>query len=141
LVVRTFIENDRQALRQVYYESRRDTFQWLDAASLKLSDFDRDTIGESIWVAEFEGSIAGFVSVDRHDNFIHNLFVLTKCLDQGIGSLLLATALANIGRPARLKCVVENSRAISFYKAKGWIETGTGVSEDGIYHVLETKPP
>lgn len=108
---------------------------------MRLSDFDRDTAGEAIWVAERDGSVVGFVSVDEAANFVHNLFVLTKWLGQGFGSQLLATSLASIGRPARLKCVVENSRAISFYQAKGWRKVGEGVSEDGKYHVFETVKP
>ena len=136
--VRPFMENDRDALRQVYLESRQHTFTWLDPASLRLSDFDRDTRGEAIWVAERDGSLVGFVSVDEEDNFIHNLFVLTRWLGHGVGSQLLATALASIGSPARLKCVAENTRAISFYQAKGWQKVGEGVSEDGKYYVLES---
>jgi len=139
VVIRPFIENDKDALRQVYLESRQDTFTWLDPGSLRLSDFDRDTTGEAIWVAERHGSIIGFVSVDEEDTFIHNLFVMTRWLGHGVGSQLLATALASIGSPARLKCVAENARAMSFYQARGWQKVGEGVSEDGKYYVLETS--
>ena len=90
-------------------------------------------------MAERDGSLVGFVSVDAEDNFIHNLFVLTRWLGHGVGSQLLATALASVGSPARLKCVAENTRAISFYQAKGWKKVGEGVSEDGKYYVLETS--
>lgn len=139
MLIRPFMETDREALRQVYLESRLNTFTWLDPASLQLSDFDRDTRGEAIRVAEQGGSPVGFVSVDEGDNFIHNLFVATQWLGCGIGSQLLATSLANIGSPARLKCLVENTRAIAFYQAKGWLKVGEGVSDDGKYYVLENS--
>jgi GNAT superfamily N-acetyltransferase len=131
------LETDREVLSRIYLESRQDTFTWLNSTSFCLSDFDRDTAGEAIWVAERQGTLVGFVSVDAADNFIHNLFVATPWLGRGIGSQLLATSLANIGSPARLKCLVENTRAIAFYQTKGWRKVGDGVSDDGKYVVLE----
>ena len=47
------------------------------------------------------------------------------------------SAETNVGRPARLKCLVQNTRAISFYRAKGWKKVGEGSSEDGEYHLLQ----
>jgi len=138
LVVRRFTENDREGLRQIYLESRQDTFNWLTSSSLSLSDFDRDTTGEVIWVAEQEGSVVGFVSVDEDDNFIHNLFIAPKWMGHGFDSALLETCLQCIGRPARLKCVAENINALTFYLSRGWYKTGEGVSEDGKFYVLET---
>lgn len=137
MLIRPFLATDTEALRRVYLESRQETFTWLSPASMRLLDFDRDTASESIWVAELEGMLVGFVSVDEDDNFIHNLFVATPWLGHGIGSRLLDTSMVSIGRPARLKCLVENTRAITFYQAKGWQQVGEGVSDDGSYHVLE----
>lgn len=131
------METDRKVLSRIYLESRQDTFTWLSPTSFRLSDFDRDTAGEAIWVAERQGTLLGFVSVDEADNFIHNLFVATQWLGHGIGSQLLATSLANINSPARLKCLLDNARAIAFYRTKGWQEVGEGVSDDGRYVVLE----
>lgn len=137
MVVRRFTENDIECLRQIYLESRLNTFNWLTPSSLFLSDFDRDTAGEVIWVAEQEDSVVGFVSVDEDDNFIHNLFIAPKWLGHGFGSALLEACLLCIGRPARLKCVAENIGALSFYQSRGWYKTGECVSEDGKYYVLE----
>lgn len=139
--VRTFKESDRDSLRQVYLESRRSTFSWLDSESLHLSDFDRDTDGETIWVVERNGTVVAFVSIQNEGNFIHHLFVLPSWFGRGCGSELLATALANIGRPARLKCIARNARALSFYRANGWRKVGEGMSEDGKHYVLETIKP
>lgn len=138
-LIRLFMETDREVLSRLYLESRQDTFTWLNSASFCMSNFDRDTAGEAIWVAERESTLIGFVSVDEDDNFIHNLFVATQWLGHGIGSQLLATSLANIGSPARLKCLVRNARAIAFYQAKGWQKVGEGVSDDGKYVVLEME--
>ncbi len=137
LLIRTFMETDREVLSRIYLESRQDTFVWLNSTSFRLSDFDRDTAGEAIWVAERQSALVGFVSVDEADNFVHNLFVSPQWLGHGIGSQLLAMSLANIKSPARLKCLVDNTRAIAFYQAKGWQKVGEGVSDDGRYVVLE----
>ncbi|HDZ07841.1 GNAT family N-acetyltransferase [Pseudohongiella sp.] len=137
LLIRPFMKADREALSRLYLESRQDTFTWQNSAAFCLSDFDRDTAEEAIWVAERQGALVGFVSVDAADNFVHNLFVATHWLGHGIGSQLLATSLANIGSPARLKCLVENTRAIVFYQTKGWQKVGDGVSDDGKYVVFE----
>lgn len=131
------MESDREALSRIYLESRQDTFTWLNTASMCLSDFDRDTMGEAISVADRKGTVVGFVSVDQDDNFVHNLFVEAMWMGHGIGSKLLATALENTGSPARLKCLVENARAIAFYQAKGWQKVGEGASDEGSYYVLE----
>ena len=42
-------------LRQLYLDSRSATFTWQDTTVFELSDFERDTDGEQIWVA-VEGS-------------------------------------------------------------------------------------
>lgn len=136
--VRSFVELDRQALRQLYLESRQHTFDWVDPQSLHLSDFDRDTRGERIWIAERDGSVVGFASVYEQENFIHNLFVAPDWIGFGCGSELLRASLEGIGRPARLKCVAENSRALLFYQAKGWRKVDEGMSDDGLYYVMET---
>ena len=139
--VRRFIEKDREALRYIYFESRRSTFSWLSDGSLELSDFDKDTEGEVIWVAERDGSVVGFVSVYEADNFIHNIFVRPDWIGRGCGSELLTACLKNMGRPARLKCVAENTQALGFYRARGWTVVDYGVSEDGRYFVLEKVKP
>lgn len=131
------METDREMLSRIYLESRQHTFTWLSPSSFCLTDFDRDTAGEAIWVAERHGTLVGFVSVHEGDNFVHNLYVATQWLGHGIGSQLLATSLANVGSPARLKCLVNNVLAISFYQTKGWQKVGEGVSDDGKYVVLE----
>ncbi|MBC53349.1 MAG: GNAT family N-acetyltransferase [Gammaproteobacteria bacterium] len=137
MIIRSFMEADREALQQIYLDSRLDTFTWLEPASMRLSDFDRHTLSEAIWVAEREGTVVGFVSVDEGDNFIHNLFVMPQWVGHGIGSQLLAIALENIAGPARLKCLVANARAIAFYHANGWQKMGQGISEDGKYDILK----
>lgn len=137
MTVRGFIEEDRESLRRVYLETRRQVFPWLEGNSLKSSDFDKDTAGERIWVFEQAGRAVGFISASEADNFIHHLFILPQFFGIGGGSQLLQACLANIGYPARLECVAQNVDALEFYRSKGWHTVSKGLSADGEYHLVE----
>lgn len=73
--IRPYQETDRPFLRTLYLASRKAAFGWRDTSNYQLEDFDGATLGEAIWVAEDGGTLLGFVSVYREDNFIHNLYV------------------------------------------------------------------
>ena len=139
--VRAFRPADRASLRALYRDSRRETFHWLSPDSFQLQDFDRDTRGEAIWVAEDAAGVRGFVSVWRPENFIHNLFVQPGATGRGIGSALLASCLAELDRPAALKCLVQNKRARAFYLTRGWRVAGKGAGRHGPYHLLTYSLP
>ncbi len=135
--VREALASDAASLQGVYLNTRLERFHWLDPDQLRASDFDRDTAGERIWVAELDGRVVGFVSVWVPDNFIHHLFVLPEYSGQKTGSVLLAACLDAVGRPAQLKCVSANLEALHFYLAKGWKTISKGFSADGEYHLMQ----
>lgn len=135
--IRRFAEPDRDALRSIYLETRRDAFGWVDASSMKAEDFDSDTRGEVIWVAASDDRVQGFVSVWEPDNFIHNLFVHPIAVGRGLGTGLLQQALDHLGRPAALKCSVHNHLALRFYASRGWQRAGTGTGPHGEYWLMQ----
>jgi|SRR3569833_624531 len=135
-VIREFAEADRPALRNIYLDSRKHTFHWLNTALFELTDFDRDTEREKIFVAEDERLIKGFTSLWLPDNFIHHLYVHPQFLNKGIGKMLLTRAVATAVKPITLKCMVNNHNALAFYKAQGWRCQSEGVNEDGTYQLL-----
>jgi ribosomal protein S18 acetylase RimI-like enzyme len=137
LLVREMQPGDTTELQFVYLETRREKFNWLDCEEVSAGDFERDTEGEKVWVAEKEGRVVGFVAVWEPDHFIHHLFILPSFAGQRIGSELLATCLGVIGRPAQLKCLSANVEALSFYRAKGWRTIEMGESSDGEYHLMQ----
>ena len=137
LLIREIKPEDVHVLKDIYLQTRAENFQWLNETDLKVGDFEGDTEGEKIWVAELHGQVVGFISVWEPDNFIHHLFVLPKFSGKKIGSALLATCLEIIGRPAQLKCVSANSGALRFYRAKGWQTISRGVSSDGEYQLMQ----
>jgi GNAT superfamily N-acetyltransferase len=123
-------------LRRIFLEARLATFFWLDPALLALSDFDKTTEGERILVATNNRIPVGFIACWEADNFIHSLFVDPRFTGKGVGKLLLTSCLAIIGRPATLKCIKENTKALLFYYAQGWTKQAMGRSSEGSYYLL-----
>ena len=135
LNIRPFSKCDLAALREIYLLSRRHAFPWMER-SFNEMDFERDTDGEKIWVAVNEQQPIGFVSVWEPENFIHHLFVHPDFMRRGTGSRLLDECLANIGRPAALKCVSRNVIARDFYLARGWKIVSEHDDPDGKYLLM-----
>lgn len=139
ITIRDAVPADMPALRELFLHSRRGTFVWEPAGSFQLADFEAQTEGELLRVAEDDGGrLAGFVSVWEPDNFIHHLHVYRPHHRSGVGRALLH---ALPGWPAtryRLKCLCANAPALAFYAACGFVEIGTGSAEDGEYLLLES---
>ena len=119
------------ALRNLYLESRVDSFPWLDTEKFALEDFDRDTLGEQIWVVEVSGTIAGFISIWEPEHFIHHL-----CL----GTALIHQAQLLYGELS-LKCMVPNQKALEFYQAKGFEIRDQVEDADGGYYLMTCPAP
>lgn len=137
IVARPRLTADDTGLAVIYLESRTATFNWLDAREFSLSDFERDTKGELVLVAELEGSVVGFSSSWTPENFLHHLYVAPSRTGCGVGSALLDATLRRLGRPARLKCKSLNVRAMAFYRSRGWRTIEHGETEGDPYHLLE----
>ncbi|TCW83991.1 GNAT family N-acetyltransferase [Burkholderia sp. SRS-46] len=139
IVVRDAVAADTPALRELFLRARRATFAWQPDDAFALADFDAQTQGERLRVAEDEaGQLVGFVSVWEPDHFIHHLYVDQQQLRRGIGRALLH---ALPGWPAtryRLKCLRANDAALAFYRACRFVEIGAGFSGDGEYLLLES---
>ncbi len=139
ITVRDAVARDVPALRELFLQSRRETFAWQAASAFQLADFEAQTEGERLRVAEDDsGQLAGFVSVWEPDHFIHHLHVHQPRHRCGIGRTLLH---ALPGWPAvryRLKCLRANAPALAFYGACGFTEIGAGSTEDGEYLLLES---
>ncbi|MGG4345174.1 N-acetyltransferase family protein [Paenibacillus lautus] len=120
MIIREASSADYPQLRQIYLESRRESFHWANADEMTLDDFDQDTSEEQILLADENAQVLGFASLYVPNRFIHNLFVHPAAAGKGIGDLLLKRAVAELGTPVTLKCVSENHKALRFYKKRGW---------------------
>lgn len=120
MLIREASIKDYLQLRQIYLDSRRGSFHWANTDEMTLDDFDRDTLEEQILLAEENGQVLGFASLYVPNRFIHNLFVHPTASGKGVGDLLLKGAVAELGTPVTLKCVSENTKALNFYKNRGF---------------------
>jgi len=139
LKIREFDEIDRMVLQEIYQASRQHAFHWLTPSSFQLADFDKDTEGEKILVAEDDGYLAGFISIWMPDNFIHHLFVYPDFMGKGIGKALLNSCIAMLDGPASLKCLTRNGKALNFYKTQGWIIEEESSDDAGGYYLMRSK--
>jgi GNAT superfamily N-acetyltransferase len=87
-----------------------------------------------------EGELAGFISVEVSDAFIHHLFVAPAYQGMGVGGRLLASLEDWLEPPYRLKCLTKNKKALAFYKKNNWRLAGKGQSRNGAYAVLTFRP-
>jgi GNAT superfamily N-acetyltransferase len=125
-----------EKLRRIYLDSRISAFPWLDPVSLKLEDLDETIREEEVLVALHERTPIGFIAWWPPDNFIHSLFIDPEFTGKGVGRFLLQTCLQRTGRPATLKCLKANQKALDFYKSQHWKIISDGESDDGSYCLL-----
>lgn len=136
IVIRMAGPGDTNVLAELFLECRRDAFHWLDAEIFQLSDFQKQTEGERVFVAEEGGELVGFISVWEKDAFIHHLFVSPRFQRRGIGTMLVKSLYSWLPLPYTLKCDAKNEQALAFYQTTGWQETGKGCGEHGEYILL-----
>ncbi len=123
------------ALRKLYLDVRRQTFTWLDTHQYQLSDFDRDTLDEQIYVALWHGQVVGFISIWQPDHFIHHLYVDSQYHHLGLGKNLLAKARSEHATLS-LKCMTQNVKAARFYAAQGFKIISHHQSDEGGYQLM-----
>ena len=138
--IRKALPSDAENLAAVFLDSRRRAFFWQDLARFQLEDFEKQTVGEVVFLAENkEGIVLGFISVWEHESppFIHHLFITPDHQRKGIGRLLIQSLFSWLPLPYRLKCMTKNKKALAFYRDIGWIEVDQGFGEGEAYFLLE----
>lgn len=137
--VRRAVLEDWPALRQLFLQGRRETFEWQTPDKFALEDFDAQTQGELLLIAEDESAHpVGFISVWEEDHFIHHLYVAHSHHRRGVGRALLRALPRWPTLRYRLKCLSRNTSALAFYRACRFTEIGSGTSEDGDYVLLKS---
>lgn len=85
----------------------------------------REVMGQnSVWVAEVDGAIAGFLAMDAAGGYVDQLFVDVDAQSTGIGSALLAMAMSLSPNGLGLHTLVENAPARAFYEKRGFRAAG-----------------
>ena len=137
MIIREIKNTDFDVLRKLFLKERQDTFFWLDPTEFKLDDFEKHIKGELVLVAIDQEIPVGFISIWMPNNFIHHFYVDQKYQGKGVGTLLLNAAIQKTLLPITLKCLEENTKAVAFYRKKGFIEKERGPSEHGDYILFE----
>lgn len=131
---------DEAALAALYLQVRQHSMGWLPVQEFALNDFVRHSAGEDVFVAEADGGgITGFLSLWAPSRFIHLLHVHPHWQGCGVGRSLLQALPEWPAQDWRLKCLVQNRRALAFYQAQGFEVVGQGQSPDGRYADLLRK--
>lgn len=118
MLIRRVTKNDLPQLAQIYLQVRQQAFTWVKAP--QLADFQKETKGEQLIVAENGGRLCGFAAFYVPTAFVHLLIVAPDAQGQGIGRALLRQLQRGRGKPLRLKCVKSNHAALDFYAHLGF---------------------
>lgn len=105
----------------------------------EIPDLKNALTGEVVYEAIADGETIAFISLWEPDNFIHYLFVKPLYQSKGIGLQLIAHLSEVYGKPLGLKCLLENTDAVRFYKKNGFYEKYRGTSAEGEYIYFELQ--
>ncbi|MEE3718547.1 GNAT family N-acetyltransferase [Tumidithrix elongata RA019] len=124
LLIRPYQSEDLEAIVQLWYNTWHETFPHLQHPHLS-TEWKRRFLDEliplgSIWTAEIEGEIAGFMVIFKRKSFIDQLFVDRRYQSHGIGAKLLGHAKSLHPQGLRLYTLRENTRARAFYERNGF---------------------
>lgn len=138
IVTRRAFATDSERCAHIFLHGRRKAFPWQPADRFGLDDYYDCVEDELVIVAEVDGTVVGFVSIDQPERFIHTLFIDPAWQQRGIGTLLLREALRELRGSAQLTCAARNAAARAFYEHNGWIPV-PGANDDREAHVLYRK--
>lgn len=124
-----------QELQHLYLECRTKAFTWLDTQTFSLRDFANDTKEERIRVAVKDSRVIGFSSLWLPERFIHHLYISPDYLGQGVGSMLMQELKVEHAK-LRLKCMVNNTSAIEFYRHHQFELSSTHHDNEVPYHLM-----
>ena len=138
---------DAEAIAKIHTTSMREALPYLP--DLHSEEEDRAWVAnvvlphQEVWVAEAAGRVVGVAALDG--DMLAQLYILPGEQGRGIGSALLAKAMARRSGGLRLYAFQRNTRARGFYERRGFIaiEFGDGSgNEEGEPDVLyQWTPP
>ena len=123
---------DLGALTDMWVASWEAVFTDIDFEGRRMWFQDRMSehllTGARCIVAEHEGALLGFVTLDEKSGFIDQLAVAPAALGRGVAQALLAETRRLSPEALVLDVNEANARALNFYKRQGFRVTGDGVS-------------
>jgi len=134
--IRDYTLNDLNRCREILYSIQINDFNWVDKSKVTINDFDHITEGEKVFVASVNGEVIAFMSVWEIDYFLHSLYIDKMFRRHGVGKALISFLLDYYKHPFTLKCVKENTKALSFYLSLGWVIHKEEIGSDGPYYLI-----
>ena len=114
--------DDVDAIVEIFVTSRAEAMPWLPVLHTPDEDrehFARRIAHEEVWVAEHDGRVAGFASID--DGWLNDLYIAPGHQRRGIGDALFARAKDSMPSGFRWYVFQWNERARRFYEARGGV--------------------
>ena len=96
----------------------------------------------TITVAEHDGALVGFVTVDRKTRYLDQIVVAPEAWGSDVASALMAEARRLSPSGLDLKVNADNARAIRFYEKHGFVITGHEVNprSSAPIHTMSWRP-
>lgn len=136
ITIREYLDIDKESCRKILYSVQMNDFDWVDKLKVHLNNFDYITEGEKVFVACIDEEVVAFASIWETDYFLHSLYIDQDYRNRGIGKALIHYLLNYYNHPMTLKCVKENTKALSFYLSLGWVIYKEELGSDGPYYLI-----
>ena len=123
--VRRARPEDAAACARVLRGSRAEAMPWLPVLHTPEEDlaYLRGVLAQQrTWVAEADGEVVGFASLDEAEGVLDHLYLDPGSQRRGIGSALLTTVRTAYDGPLELWVFADNTSARAFYAAHGGVE-------------------
>jgi putative acetyltransferase len=83
----------------------------------------------TIRIAELDGRMMGFVTVDPHTGYLDQIVVASEAWGSEVAATLMSEARQISPAGLELKVNADNARAIRFYEKQGFVDAGETVNE------------
>jgi GNAT superfamily N-acetyltransferase len=131
MIFRDYTDQDIDKLLHVWWES------WHSSASFKhplsidawRARWENLLLTHKVALIESSGRILGFAAVEPDKKQLSQIFVTPSHKGNGYGKILFEWAKSICGDRMKLKTLVENSEARSFYRSLGMREVGCSIND------------
>ena len=132
LHLRPYVDADEAATIDLWHRTWQQAYPQIDFAA-RLDWWRkrwRDELAPSaeIVIAEADGAMIGFVTVDRRTRYLDQIAVEPERWTSGVGAALLEEAKRLSPEGLDLDVNTDNARAIRFYEKHGFSTSGSGVN-------------
>lgn len=117
--IRDMRKSDKAACTDIFSRAWAQTFTH-QPRQIDVREFERETKGEIVLVAQQDGRIVGFAGLYGPDSFLHHLYIDPLFHGRGLGRELVNAAVKRARGRVSLKCQLINENALAFYARLGF---------------------